>query len=174
LTNERAPRRNVAATLPSALFALVVAAWIHPALAATGTHARCDQSIDSPPIAISDDERLSLQVIGHSANTAAATHNMSPAKPPGPEPAVAPGESAVNARIAALLRRTARETHWGRPQPEQSEDQGIPLVADSAESTEEPPRMLDSGQPEAAAERAGYPDDDLVRDLQRQMYRTDI
>lgn len=172
MTNEWAPRRNVAQTLSSAMLALVVVAWINPALAATGTNARCDRSIDNPPIAVPDDDRLSLQVIGHPADTAAAQQNMSPAEP-GPEPAAAPGESAVNARIAALLSRTAREARWGRPQPEQSEDQGMPLVAEKAERAEEP-GMLDSEQTETAAERPGYPDDDLVRYLQRQMYRTDI
>ena len=173
MTNERAPRRNVAPSLSSALLALAVAVWIHPALAATGTHARCDQSLDSAPPAVPDDGGLSLQVLGHATSTAAASENMSPAEP-APEPAAAPGESAVNSRIAALLRRTARGSHWGAPQPEQSEDQGVPLAAEKAERAEEPPRMLDSEQAEAAAERPGYADDDLVRNLQRQMYRTDI
>ena len=170
MTNERAPRRNLAPTLSSALLALAVVAWIHPALAATGTHARCDRSIDSPPLAVPDDDRLSLQVLGHTTNPTAAPENMSPA-----EPAAASGESAVNSRIAAVLRRTARESRWGEPQPEQSEDQGVPLVAEKAErAEEEPPRRLDSEQAETDAEHPGYADDDLVRNLQRQMYRKDI
>lgn len=169
MTNERAPRRNLAPTLSSVILALAVVAWIHPALAATGTHARCDRSIDTPPLAVPDDERLSLQVLGHATNPTAAPEDMSPA-----EPAAASGESAVNSRIAAVLRRTARESRWGEPQPEQSEDQGMPLVAEKAERSEEPLRMLDSEQAETDTERPGYADDDLVRHLQRQMYRTDI
>jgi hypothetical protein len=173
LTNERAPRRHVAPTLSSALLALVAAAWIHPALAATGTLARCDRSIDSPPIATPDEDQLSLQVIGHAANTAVDLEEMSPAEPDS-EPAAAPGESAVNSRIAMLLRRTVREANWDRPKPEQSEDQSMPLVAEEAEGADEPLRRRDSEQTDAATKRPAYPDDDVVRYLQRQMYRTDI
>ncbi len=173
MTSERAPRRNVAPTLSSAVLALVVVACIHPALAATGTDARCGRSIDSPSLAVPDDDRLSLQVLGHTTDTAADPGNVSPMEPD-LEPGDEPGAGAVDSRIAAVLRRTAREAHWGRPQPEQSEGQGLPLVADKAERAEEPARMLDSEQAEAAAARTGFADDDLLRHLQRQMYRTDI
>ena len=63
---------------------------------------------------------------------------------------------------------------FGSGQPEQSGGERMQLVADKAEVIEDPPRLLDSGQTEAAAERPGNPDGDLVRSLQRQMYRTDI
>jgi hypothetical protein len=155
------------------MLALVVSACIHPALAATGTHARCDRSIDSPSLAVPDDDSLSLQVLGHTTDSAADPGKVS-AMEPDPEPGDEPGAAAVDSRIAAVLRRTSRESHWGHPQPEQTEDQGVPLVVEKAERAEEPPRMLDSELAEAAAERTGFADDDLLRHLQRQMYRTDI
>lgn len=163
----------MAPTLSSVIIALVVAVWIHPALAATGTLARCDRSIDGAPTPVPDDDRLSLQVIGHASNTAVASEQMSSADTDS-EPAAVPGADATNSRVAAVLRRTARETHWTHRETEQSADQGMPLVADKVEAAEESPRMLDPEPAEATAERSGFSDDDLVRHLQRQMYRTDI
>lgn len=170
---ERAPRRRVTPTLSSAVFALVVAAWIHPAFSATGTNARCDQAMDDPPASVPDGGRLALRVLGHAADAAGSSEQSSPVETDAmsvPTPDLIP----VEPRVDAVLRSTARERLASNLQPQESGDRGAPLVADEADAIEETPAMLDSRQTEAAAERPAYPDDDLVRYLQRQMYRTDI
>jgi hypothetical protein len=173
LTTERAPRRKVAPTLSSAVFALVVAVWIHPAFSATGTNARCDHSIDDPPASVPDDGSLALRVLGHTANAAGSSEQSSPVET-GAVSVPTPDLIPVEPRVDAVLRSTSRERLASRLQPEESGDRGVPLVADQAEGAEEPPRILDSRKTESAAQSSAYPNDDLVRYLQRQMYRTDI
>ena len=173
LTSKRAPRRKVAPTLSSAIFALVVAVWIHPAFSATGTNARCDHPIDDPPASVPDDGRLALRVLGHTSDAAGSEEQSSPVDADAvsvPTPDLIPVEPRVN----AVLRSTARERLASRLQPEESGDRGAPLVADQAEGTEDAPRILDSRKSESATRSSAYPDDVLLRYLQRQMYRTDI
>jgi hypothetical protein len=173
LTKERAPRRGMTAPLSSAVFALVAAAWIHPALSATGSLSRCDRAIDDPPAPVADGGGLALRVLGHNAHAKDSSKQSSPAETDAasvPTPELIP----VEPRVDAVLRSTARERLAGRLQPEKSGDRGAPLLAEKAEGGEEPTRLLDAEQTEAAVERPRYADDDLVRSLQRQMYRTDI
>ena len=149
MTIQQAPRRRVAPSLLSALTVLALGVWTHPAFSATGTDARCDQSLDSPSMSIADNRKLPLQVIDHGATGTAAAGDISF------------DDTDVDPTTKAL------------PGPEQTADLSPPLVVDQSKSIEDPAAGLEADPVDSPAALPGFSADELHR-YRKQMYRTDI
>ena len=175
MTSRQAPRRKVAPSLTSALIALVLGAWISPSPAATGTDARCDQSLDATPMSLADESKLRIRVIDHGTATAAATDDISlDDTVADPEPSAAGGSKGP--RVDVMLRRIFEEAEARQPglaEPEQAGDRSAPLAVDKTENAEEPTAVLETNPTAAPAERPDFSSDELLR-YRQQMYRTDI
>ena len=175
MKTRQAPRRKVAPSLASALIALVLGAWINPSPAATGTDARCDQSLDATPMSLADDSKLRIQIIDHGSATAAATDDISlDGTAADPVPSTAGGSKGP--RVDVILRRIFEEAEArqpGLPESEQAGDLSAPLAVDKTETTDEPAAVLEADPTAAPAERPDFSSDELLR-YRQQMYRTDI
>lgn len=154
---------------------LALAAWVHPAFSATGTDARCDQSMDAPAMSVSDDGKLALRVIGHGTNTAAAADDLvldEPAAGPATDTASYP----AGPRVDVILRRIfdeARARQPGLSEPEETGDLGAPLAVDKTENVDDTAAVLEADPVDSVAELPGFSADELSR-YRQQMYRTDI
>lgn len=169
MTGKQAPRRHVASSLLSAATVLVLGAWACPSLAATGSDARCDQSLDQPPMSPADSGDLAIQVIDH--GTATATDDLAVE-----ETGADPAGGSKGPRVEVMLRRIfdeARARQPGLPQLEFAEDRNAPLAVDQADGIEEPAAVLEAEPAESATELPGFSADELLR-YRRQMFRTDI
>ena len=153
---------------------LALGAWTHPAFSATGTDARCDQSLDSPSMSIADNRKLPLQVIDHGATGTAAAGDISfddtdvdpTTTPPGP----------TGARVDIILKQILEEARARQPKlsgPEQTADLSPPLVVDPSKSIEEQAAGLEADPVDSPAALPGFSADELHR-YRKQMYRTDI
>jgi hypothetical protein len=152
----------------SAAIVLVAAAMAHPSLAATGTDARCDQSMDTPPMSPTDDGNLAIQVIDHGTATAAAVQTV-----PVEETAA---DSPKGPRVEIMLRRIfdeARARQPGLPEPDVEHDRSAPLAVDKTDGVEEPTAVLEAEPADSGAELPGFSSDELLR-YRQQMFRTDI
>ena len=128
---------------------LALGVWTHPAFSATGTDARCDQSLDSPSMSIADNRKLPLQVIDHGATGTAAAGDISF------------DDTDVDPTTKALRG------------PEQTADLSPPLVVDQSKSIEDPAAGLEADPVDSPAALPGFSADELHR-YRKQMYRTDI
>ena len=170
MTDRQAPRRKVASSLLGATIALVLGAWALPSLGATASGARCDESMDTPPMSAADDGDLTIQVIDHGAATAAedALH--------GDEPDTDAADGSTGPRVEIMLRRIfdeARARQPNLPEPEVAGDRVAPLAVDKADGIEEPAAVLEAEPADSAAELPGFAADELLR-YRQQMFRTDI
>jgi len=175
LKTEQAPPRRVAPSLLSAVTVLALGAWAHPAFAATGTDARCDQSLDAPSMSIADDHKLPLQVIDHGAVSSAAAGDMS-FDDTDADPTTRTPTRSTGPDVDLILKRMydeARARQPGLSEPEQTADLSAPLVVDQSESIEEPATGLETNPVDSAAKLPGFSADELHR-YRKQMYRTDI
>jgi len=162
----------VAPSLLSALAVLALGVWTHPAFSATGTDARCDQSLDSPSMSIADNRKLPLQVIDH--GTAAAGQISFDDRDVDPTTKAPPGPAGARADI--ILKRILEEARARQPKlpgPEQTADLSPPLVVDQSKSIEDPAAGLEADPVDSPAALPGFSADDLHR-YRKQMYRTDI
>ena len=154
---------------------LALAAWVHPASSATGTDARCDQSMDAPTMSISDDGNLALRVIDHGTNTAAAADDLVPdeaATDPGTDTAGYPS----GPRVDVMLRRVFDEARARQPslsEPEETGDFSVPLAVDKTENVDDTAAVLETDPADSTAELPDFSPDELSR-YRQQMYRTDI
>jgi hypothetical protein len=175
LTTRQAPRGKVTQRLLSATAALVLSAWVYPSLAATGTDARPDQPLDAPPMSLSADRELPIQVIDMGAASAAAAESL-PADDSASASAQEAAERPQGPRVEVMLRRIFDEAQARQPTlqpPPADDDFNAPFAVDKSESQEDPPGVLQVDPAEAAAELPGFDADELLR-YRQQMYRTDI
>ena len=153
----------------------MLGAWVHPALAATGTDASCDQSMDEPSMSIVDNRRLPLDVIDHGAGVTAAAGDVSlhdTLDDSGTETASRP----AGPRVDIILRRIFDEARARQPDLSEPEEPGVlsaPLAVDKSENAEEPPAGLETDAVDSGAALPGFSADELDR-YRQQMYRTDI
>ncbi len=169
MTSNQSPRRKAASSLLSAAVAFVLGAWAFPCLAATDTEARCDQSLDTPPISPAEDRRLAIQVINHGTATAAEALS-------GEETDAEPTDESTGPRVEIMLRRIFDEAQARRPnlpEPGIKEDRSAPLAIDKTDGVEEPATALEAEPADSAAELPGLSADELLR-YRQQMFRTDI
>ena len=175
MTTRQAPRRGTASSRLCAAALLVLGAWVHPALSATGSDASCDQPLVGPPMSIEDNRRLPLEVIDHGPNVTAAAGDVSledTLNEPGTE--MAPGPAGP--RVDIILRRIFDEARARQPdlsEPEQPGDLSAPLAVDKSENLEESSAGLETDTIDSGAELPGFTADELHR-YRQQMYRTDI
>jgi hypothetical protein len=165
----------VASSYLSAILLLALGAWVHPALSATGAGARCDQSVDTPPISADADSKLAIQVIDHGTSTSVADPEIS-VDDAFSDPV--PQSSSLQTERAAddMLRQIFGEARTLEPSLSETgliEDLGAPLAVDKAEAMEEPTAVLETDQADVAAELPGFSEDELLRYRQK-MYRKDI
>lgn len=175
MTRKQAPPCNVAPNHLSAIFVLAVGAWANPALSATGTDARCDQSIDAPPVTAMADTELTIQLIDHGANTNDAHDEISPGET-SVDLAPESSDRSTEPRIDVMLRRIADEAQMRQPQMtgrEQPDDPSGPLTVEKAETVEDPAAAINTGRPDGESELPGLSADELLR-YRRQMLRKDI
>jgi hypothetical protein len=175
LTTRQAPCGKVTRRLLSATTALVLCAWLYPSLAATGTDTRSDQPLDAPPMSLSVDRELPIQVIDLGAASAAASEYL-PADEPASGSALDSAERPHGPRVEVMLRRIFDEAQARRPtlqQPPPDNDFNAPLAVDKSESPQDPPGVLRVDPAEAAAALPGFGADELLH-YRQQMYRTDI
>lgn len=169
MTSIQAPRRKVGSSLLSAALVLVFGAWAHSSVAATDTDARCDQSMDTPPMSPAEDGNLALQVINHGTAAAADTISVEETK-------AGPADGSTGPRVEIMLRRIfdeARARQPNLPKPEIMEDHSAPLAVDKTDGIEEPAAALEAEPADSAAELPGLSADELLR-YRQQMFRTDI
>jgi len=153
---------------------LALAAWVHPASAATGTDARSDQPLDTPTMSISDDGKLALGIIGHGTPAAAAADD--PLEAADAEPATDATSYPGGPRVDVMLRRIfdeARARQPGLPEPEETGHLSAPLAVDKTENVDDSAAVLETGPADSPAELPGFSPDELSR-YREQMYRTDI
>ena len=165
----------MASSYLSAILLLVLGAWVHPALSATGAGARCDQSVDAPPMSADADGKLAIQVIDHGTSASVADPEISvddAFSDPVPQ-----SSGLQTERVADdMLRQIFGEARNLQPQlPETGlvDDLGAPLAIDKTEAMEEPTAVLDTEQTDVAAELPGFSADELLRYRQK-MFRKDI
>ena len=173
MTILQAPRGKVAQRLLSATPALVLSAWLYPALAATGTDARSDQPTDADPISLSADREPPIQAVGRGA---VETESASLADAAAETNAQNTAERPQGPRVEIMLRRIFDEAQARQPklQQLQADDEfNAPLAVDKSETQDDPSVSLEADPAEAAAQFPGFGDDELLR-YRQQMYRTDI
>lgn len=157
---------------------LALGALIHPALAATGSDARCDQPMDASPMSPSADRKLAISVINHGSASAAATRRDPVDVDKGSE-ADTPRESAgepAGPRVEVMLRRIfddAQARQPTLPEPEQDDDFSAPFAVDKSENAEESATGLEADPAEGTAQLPHFGADELLH-YRQQMYRTDI
>ncbi len=154
---------------------LALGAWVNPALSATGADARCDQSIDTPPMSAATDSKLIIQVIDHGRNTAVANEDVSIDESP-VDPAPELSDRLTGPRVDVMLQRIFDDARLRHPQlaePEQPDDVSGPLAIDQSEAGEEPAAVISTDQTDGATELPGLSADELVR-YRQQMFRKDI
>jgi len=175
LTTRQAPRRKVAPRLLCTVSVLALAAWVHPASSATGTDARCDQSMDAPTMSMSDDGKLALSVIGHGTSTAAEADDLQ-LEDAAADPATDIASYPANPRADAMLRRIFDEARVPQPSPSKPNETGnlsAPLAVDKTEKVDDTAAVLEFDPADSTAELPGFSPDELSR-YRQQMYRTDI
>ena len=175
MTTRQAPRRRVASSYLSAALLLALGAWVHPAFSATGAGARCDQSVDTPPISAAADSKLAIQVIDHGTSTSVADPEMSV---DGAFSDPVPQSSRLQTERAAddTLRQVFGEARTLQPPLSETgltDDQGAPFAIDTTEAIEERKAVLETDQTDVAAEHPGFSADELLRYRQK-MFRKDI
>jgi hypothetical protein len=175
LTRKQAPRSTAAPSLLSAVFVLVLGAWIHPVLAATTADARCDSPADTLPMSIADENKLAIRVLGH-GTPASATPDAVVLDDTVIETLPNDSGSPAGPRVDIILRRIIDEAQLRQPKlpkPEQAGNLGPPLAGDKSETVEESATLPETSPVDAVQERPRFPADDLLR-YRQQMYRTDI
>lgn len=172
MTTRRAPRRKVAPGQLSAIVVLVLGAWMHPALSATGANTRCDQSMDEPPMSAAADSKLAIQVLDHGA---AAAEDISRE-----ETAIdLPAESShrlAGPRVDTMLRRVIDDVQLRQPQlsePAEPESMSGPSEVEQAEAANEPAAMITTEQPDDTAALTEFSAEEFLR-YRQQMFRKDI
>jgi hypothetical protein len=168
LTDKQAPRRKVASSLLSATIVLVAVGWAHSSLAATDTGARCDQSMDPPPMSPADDGSLAIHVIDHGTANVAVMEAV-----PVEESAV---DGSTGPRAEITLQRILDETRARQPartEPELVEGRSTPLAVRKTDGVDEPTAVLDAEPADSTTEMPGFSADELLR-YRQQMFRTDI
>lgn len=169
MTGKQAPRRTVASSLLSAAIVLALGAWAQTSLAATGSDARCDQSMDTPPMSPAEGDSLSIQVMDH--GTATAVDELA-----AEETEADPAGGSKGPRVEIMLRRIFDEARARQPdlsEPEIAEDRSAPFAVDKTDSKEEPAAALEAEPADSAAELPSFSADELLR-YREQMFRTDI
>ncbi len=154
---------------------LALGAWMPPAFSATGSDARCDESVDYPPMSIADERKLPMQVFGQGTDNSAAADDISP------DDAVADAATRTatrptGPRVDIILRRIFDEARARQPslsEPQQSSDLSAPLAVDKSENVEEPAAVLEADPVHSSTELPGFSSDEVHR-YRQQMYRTDI
>ena len=172
MTTRRAPRRRVASSQLSAIFVLVLGAWVHPALSATAVNTRCDQAIDSPPMPAAADSKLTMQVVDH-GTTAAEDISLDETSTD-----LSPNliEALTRSRVERILRRISDEAKLRQPplsEPARPDTMSGPLAVEKSEAVEEPAAMINTEQSDSAAELPEFPADEFLR-YRQQMFRKDI
>lgn len=160
---------------------LVLGAFVHPSLAATGSDTSCYQPIDAPPMTPSLDRKLTISVINRSATRAAATTPVELDDTSGPDADTPPDTADVAAdragpHVETMLRRIFDDAQARQPtlsQPETDDDFSAPFAVDKSENVDEPAGVLDADPVEGTTELPGFGADELLR-YREQMYRTDI
>lgn len=175
MTTRRAPRRRVASSYLSAVLLLVLGAWVHPALSATGAGARCDHPVDAPPMSADADNKLAIQVIDHGTSTSVADREVA-VDDAFSDPV--PQSPSLHTERAAddMLQQIFGEARTLQPPLSETglvDDRGTPLAIDKAEAMEEPTAVLETDQADVAAELPGFSADELLRYRQK-MFRKDI
>lgn len=174
MTGKQAPRLDVARARPGAAIALAILACAHPALAATGTDARCDPSMDTRPMSPADETELAIETVDHGTAIALAADALSLDEP---DTAVTPaGKSSLRPRVELMLREKLDQSVAHTPLPSKSGeavDRGMSLAVDETENGERPSPVVEAEPAETTAELPGLSRDDLVR-YRQQMYRRDI
>jgi hypothetical protein len=160
-----------------ALLLLAPAAFMSPALAATGADTRCDPAAESAGLPEAAVGSLTIEVVEHNASSQVTPGQLSVDGSvndggSGLEPDPRPPE------VETLLRRIFDETQLGArglPEPEDSDARAAPLANEKAETHDAPASESTDAEidPAAAPRLPGVFGDDLVR-FKRQMYRTDI
>lgn len=154
---------------------LALAAWVHPAFSATGSDARCDQSLDAPAMSISDDGKLALRIIGHGTATAAAADDLV-LEAAEADPSADTASYPAGPRVDVMLRRIFDEARARQPslsEPEETGDLSAPLAVDKTENVDDTAAVLETDPADSPAELPGFSPDELSR-YRQQMYRTDI
>ena len=154
---------------------LALAAWVHPAFSATGTDARCDQSLDAPAMSMSDDGKLALSIIGHGTSTPAEA-DVRVLEEAAADPATDTASYPANPRADVMLRRIFDEARVPRPSPSEPQKTGklsAPLAVDKTEKVDDAVAVLEFDPADSTAEFPGFSPDELSR-YRQQMYRTDI
>lgn len=175
MTGKQAPRFDVTRTRPSATIALAILACVHPALAATGTDARCDQSLDARPMSPSDETELAIEIVDHGTAIALAADALSLDEP---DTVVIPGAAGalLRPRVELVLREKLDQSVAHTPLPSKSGevvDRGMPLAVEKTENEDRPSPVVEAEPAETTAELPGLSRDDLIR-YRQQMYRRDI
>jgi hypothetical protein len=175
LTDKQAPRPKVAPLHLSAIVLLALVAWVHPALSATGSDARCDQRIDALPMSTAGDGKLAIEVLDHGANAALAGNDI-PLEAAVASPALESPDRPSEPRIDVMLRRISDDARLPQSrlsEPDEVEVVGAPLAVGRTKAIEKPATALDTNQTDVAAELPGFSADELLR-YRQQMFRKDI
>ena len=182
MTIHQAPCGKVRQRLLGAVTALALGLWMFPSLAATGTDARSDPSMDSNPMSLSAGRELPIQVIDEGATSAVEPQSL-PLDGPVAETPVNAAETLLDAaesprgpQFDPMLRRIFDEGQAHQRQLQQAQkkdDFNGRLAVDKSETVNEPPVVLETDPAEATAGFPGFGADDLLR-YRQQMYRTDI
>ena len=154
---------------------LALAAWVHPASSATGTDARCDQSMDAPTMSMSDNGKLALSVIDHGTSTAAEADDLV-LEEAALDPATDTASYPANPHVDVMLRRIFDEAKARQPSPSEPKVAGkfsAPLAVDKTEKADDAAAVLEFDPADSTAELPGFSPDELSR-YRQQMYRTDI
>ena len=178
MATHQAPGGKAAQRLLGAVTAVVLGAWTIPSLAATGTDARSDPSMDAPPISLSVERELPIRIIDRGAAGAVEPESL-PLEDAVAETPVDAVETLLDAAEppgGPMLRRIFDEgqAHQRQlQQPQKKDDFTGKLAADKPDTVNEPPVVLETDPAEAAAVFPGFGRDELLR-YRQQMYRTDI